>query len=368
MNERFRNLLLFILAAVCLPSSLAASPGDAPSNLLSSASSFYQLTAQNQRPWHLKASYQEYDERGNPGEAGEYEYWWSAPGRFRATWTRKGVQASIWSSGNGSAVYVGHPEMISSSEGLMGMALVPTIPAADALNRYSLDYIPLAMGNASLRCVKFSSAPSEVNGGFEIAEVPRLPLICMDPEKPVIVLMVGSSGEIVTLQNPEVFRGDYVYQRVVLNRGKSREWEIKDAVFSDLAPDDPALIPPSSAKPLQKSVPVSSYPSIQPGLRAINGSLERTTVVSEEVGAGFLKTSARPTLPADLAPKSDRHPKAEFQVMIDGSGKICSAQPVSGSPAIQKAALQSLTDYEYRPMHTMDGQPIITETKVTVKF
>lgn len=64
-----------------------------PYAIFAKAAPFYDFTSSDLKPWHLKASYQLYDEKGKPSEQGTYEYWWVSPEvcrRFRiAFWPAK---------------------------------------------------------------------------------------------------------------------------------------------------------------------------------------------------------------------------------------------------------------------------------------
>jgi hypothetical protein len=49
-----------------------------PREIFAAAAPFYDFNSPDLKPWHLKATYQLYDEKGKPGEQGTYEYWWAS--------------------------------------------------------------------------------------------------------------------------------------------------------------------------------------------------------------------------------------------------------------------------------------------------
>jgi hypothetical protein len=81
----FRNMRAQILIAVCLGGVLpgftqnASSPQPGlpkdPRAVFAAAAPFYNFSDPALKPWHLKATYQLYDEKGKPAEEGTFEYW-----------------------------------------------------------------------------------------------------------------------------------------------------------------------------------------------------------------------------------------------------------------------------------------------------
>lgn len=339
-----------------------------PKALLNSVAPFYRLEDSAQHPWHLKATYQLYDNQGKPSEQGTYEFWWASPGKYRTTWSRKSVNASVWVDGEASAVFVGHPELLGFSEGLLGLALVHTVPAQDDIGRFGLSYVPLNLGGTLLRCVRLSPKPSLDNGGSMLALVPRFSGLCLDSGKPILRLLTSENGEMVIYGDLEPFDGQYLARQVSFDRGKLRKWDARIAEIEEIGADDLALIPPPKAKPLQASIPESNYPSLQLRINASNGSIERSIFNSEEVASDLLKNPIHPILPTGLDAKKFAHSKVVFQVIVSGSGKVRFARAISGPTELQKAALEALMQYEYRPVHTTNWEPLDIETKVTIQF
>ncbi len=370
MKDIFAAFLLAASATTCLAQQQATNTETSadPKTILTAAAPFYRLTDAGQHPWYLKATYQVFDNQGKPSEEATYEYWWSAPEHYRASWTRKGVSASVWVNGNGSAVFSGHPESLGFPEGRLGMAIAPIVPSPEDADKFTLNYAPLDLGGAQLRCVKLSPKASPENGGYGIALTPRFSGLCMEPAKPLIRVMISGNGEMVRLGDIELFHGQYLARQLSMDRGKVRNWDAKIVEAKDVDASDPALIPPTNAKALHTAVPVSNYPSIQPSMSAPNGSIVRGTLTSEEVTSGLLKAPVQPALPAGLDAKRFARAKVIFEVIIDGTGKVRFAKALSGPTELQKAALEALMQCEYRPMHTTDWQPLEIESKVTIKF
>ncbi|HUX46323.1 MAG TPA: hypothetical protein VMV57_16375, partial [Terracidiphilus sp.] len=103
-----RTLLCIALGlAAALPAGAKTkdkAASDLPKNpraLLAAAAPFYDFSSPDLKPWHLKATYQLYDEQGKPTEQGTYEYWWASPLVYRSTWKRAGASESDWMTPKG---------------------------------------------------------------------------------------------------------------------------------------------------------------------------------------------------------------------------------------------------------------------------
>ncbi|HYK38037.1 hypothetical protein [Alloacidobacterium sp.] len=91
MGQAIRTLLFtsclipasFILSQTTPISIGSALPKD-PAMLLAMARSQNGLDAPGLQPWHLKASYQTFDDNGQPKDTGVFEEWWAGPKQYNA--------------------------------------------------------------------------------------------------------------------------------------------------------------------------------------------------------------------------------------------------------------------------------------------
>lgn len=58
-----------------------------PNELMLLAAKVNGLTADNVKPWHLRATYKLLDEKGNSTDQGVYEEFWVSPTKFKRTFT-----------------------------------------------------------------------------------------------------------------------------------------------------------------------------------------------------------------------------------------------------------------------------------------
>jgi hypothetical protein len=76
-----------------------------PRGMLEAALPQYDFNGTTMNPWHMKGSYQLYDESGNPAQQGVYEYWWESPKLYRSSWNRTGATRTEWHTIDGKTVY-----------------------------------------------------------------------------------------------------------------------------------------------------------------------------------------------------------------------------------------------------------------------
>src|ERR1039458_3366375 len=104
-----RLFYLFVLSLVVVMPGFGQTNGSAapglpkdPRAIFAAAAPFYDFTSPELKPWHLKATYQLYDEKGKPSEQGTFEYWWASPTVYRSTWTRPSATRTVWYTADGN--------------------------------------------------------------------------------------------------------------------------------------------------------------------------------------------------------------------------------------------------------------------------
>src|ERR1700733_1916507 len=108
-----RSLLFAALfIAIGLPASSQSTPPPPqglpkdPRAILDAAAPYYDFSDPALKPFHLKASYQLYDDQGNPAEQGTFEYWWASPTVYRISWTRPHATRAVWHKPDGKEASV----------------------------------------------------------------------------------------------------------------------------------------------------------------------------------------------------------------------------------------------------------------------
>jgi hypothetical protein len=91
---------LFVCAENSSGSSSASMPTD-PKELVELAARFNGLTGDGMRPWHLKASFELFDDRGEVRDHGTIEEFWAGQLRNRLTYTMTGFTQTIYTTDKG---------------------------------------------------------------------------------------------------------------------------------------------------------------------------------------------------------------------------------------------------------------------------
>src|ERR1700721_607470 len=78
----------------------AQEPSD-PKALMRTASKINNLVAPDAKPWHIKASFQLFDEQGAVSDEGNYEEFWSSPTKFKRILTGKTFLLTNYGSAKG---------------------------------------------------------------------------------------------------------------------------------------------------------------------------------------------------------------------------------------------------------------------------
>jgi len=109
----------------------------------------------------------------------------------------------------------------------------------------------------------------------------------------------------------------------------------------------------SVPRPLSKAAMVSAVaPSVETGI--VPPKLIKS-----------VRAVASPNALPDFAANNSEN--VTFDALVDTSGQVKSMKPLSGSPALQNAAMTALKQYRYEPA-TRLGKPVPAHVTVTVKF
>jgi TonB family protein len=332
-------------AQTAAPAAPAPLPQD-PRALLELARPHYDFNDPAMKPWHLKASYRLYDEKGNPSGTGTFEYWWASPKVERSTWIRGNAAHSDWRTADGKTAYLTNGPGVDFFETKLRSALVAPLgnsismdPAHAILKREDVK-----LGSAKLPCLMV--VPKMDQHG-KILELPLglFPTYCFDPSLPVI--RVENSFGTVAMQFNKIVKmqGKYLAKEIDLYEGQRRLLSADVDQVNLIQANDAALTPPTDAH----------FPSI-----------ERVST-SAGVAVGMLMNKQQPIYPQD-AKDARASGTVVLQAIIGRDGSVHDLSVVSGPwPSLVAAALQAVAQWKYRP-YLLNGEPVEVETTVNVIF
>jgi TonB family protein len=333
---------IFVLAS-SLPAQNAASadsaemPKDARALLLLAANS-NNLTDAEIEPWHLKATFELLDESGNPLDQGTYEEFWAGPLKCKIVFDSPHFSQSDYCTEKGryrAGVQTAPPGQLGLLEG----ALTNPVPVSpQQVDKLVIDREKREEGGSKFICVK-EAGFSTPNGVRQFVG----PEFCLDADRPV--LRADTNG--ITQFNRGDFRafdGRFVAGEMVAVQHGKQVMRVHVDVIEPLASGaETALAPTPDAVPVPMRVNISAG-----------------------VAQGNLAKKVSPEYPID-AKLSGISGTVILQALIGKDGHIADVHVVSGPPALQRAALDAVKQWEYRP-YLLNGQPVEVNTTVNVVF
>jgi TonB family protein len=348
----FRIMRARILIARCLVGALGGFAQDAPAPqpgqikdpraIFAAAAPFYDYSDTALKPFHLKATYQLYDENGKPSEQGTFEYWWASPNVHRASWTRPGATRTYWHTADGKEAYVETGERLGYFEKGLQSNLFSPLPSKEAIDpsKFHLIRNDLKLGGTRFQCV--SEAPLK---GDEPLDFRMSPTKCFDPALPVLRFQFDSQGFVTTnYENFAKFQGKYLARTIQILGGDQKLFSAVVDSTNPLDPTDPALVPTKDA-------------IFEPDSLHATGSLE----------VGTLTKQLPPVYPP-MAKSQRLQGSVLIDTTIDVDGKI--KEPCvlfSPSPILSAASLDAISQWRYKP-YLQNGIPTEVETLIVVVF
>ena len=317
-----------------------------PKELFAAAAPFYDFTASTLKPWHLKASYQLYDEQGNPSEQGTYEYWWVSPQAYRSTWSRPEATHTDWHTADGKHAHLATGDRLKFFEYKLQGALLSPLPDAGDLDptKFRLDRETKSSDGAKFPCIMVIPLMPQ-HGQVQSVPMGLFPTYCFDPQMPVLRVSY-SFGTVTTGFNKIVkVQNRYLAREILLFEGKRKILTATVDSITNLSPSDPALTPPEGAN-------VSKVDRVQ---------------ISAGVSAGFLLKKQIPVYPQD-AKDARASGTVVLQATIGMDGGVHDLRVVQTPwPSLAASALWAVSHWEYRP-YLLGGEPVEVETTVNVIF
>lgn len=309
-----------------------------PRAILAAAAPYYDFSDPAQKPWHLKASYQLYDDQGNPTTQGIYEYWWTSPAVYRSTWTRIAATHSVWHTKDGKEQFTSSGDPLDYFELQLKSELLAPLPSVESLDKSKqrVSHGEIKVGGDKFPCVY------RPGNGLEDFQRPGY---CFDPVYPVLRITFSGEGTLTTtFDSIRLFQGKYLAGDILTRVGNRRLFSAKVESTDPLAASDFNLIPPKDA--------VSTPDSI---------------LVPEQPGSKTLLKKQFPIYPQEAKEK-----RIQGIVLVEATigkdGKI-KKQRVLYSPSrlLTASATESLWHWEYKPF-LVNGEPVQVETLIHVIY
>jgi TonB family protein len=351
----FRIMRALITSVFCLTAFLpclgqtadTATPGlpKDPRAIFAAAAPFYNFNDATLEPWHLKATYQLYDQDGKPTEKGTYEYWWVSPKVYRSTWSRPGATHTVWHTADGTHSFKVTGEGLKFFEHELKPALFSPLPSKVELDsdKIRLDLQEKSSKGVNFPCISLTALPQQ--GQPDILPPNSISTYCFDPQLPV--LRVGFTfGEVVTRFNNIVkYQNRFLAREILISYGERLLFSARVDAVDDMDSSDPALTPAPDATQVQA-------PKAQ---------------IGSAVSVGKLIKKQAPVYP-ELAKRLYQQGKVVILATIGTNGRIHDQEVVvAPSELLAAAAMQAVSQWRYSP-YLLNGQPVEVDTTINVFF
>ena len=328
------------------PAPLPDLPKD-PGAILAMAAPYYDFNDPSLKPWHLKATYQLYDDNGEPGEQGTFECWWASPKVYRSSWTRPSAIHSDWHTADGKYEYQATGDHLDFFESKLQAALLSPLPQSPDLDpaKIHLNREMRSLGAFKSPCIMAVPLMPQ-HGQIQAVPLGLFPTYCFDPKVPALRITYSWGALAVEFNHIVKMQGKFLAREILLREGNRTIVSAKVDTIEGLDPTDAALTPPPDARTPRSSKAAQIAPGVM---------------------VGMLIKKQPPVYPQDA---KDAHASGTvvLRAMIGMDGGIHDLRVESAPwPSLAASALWAVSHWQYKP-YLLNGEPVDVETTVNVIY
>jgi hypothetical protein len=336
---RRMRIVVMLLAAVLagrgqtLTNAGPGLPSD-PRAVFAAATPLYNFSDPALKPWHLKANYQLYDEKGKPLERGTYEYWWASPQVYRTSWTRPDATRTDWHTADGKHEYKATGEALNYFEDRLSSVLLSPLPKTNELdpNKFFSDRKTISSEGSNIPCYTIgpgSHGDPQVNASY-----------CFDAKLPIVLAIYSHISLLTTFGDFVRMQGRVLPREVSFRDGERSVLKAKVDLIEGLNSSGVALTPAPDAILVKSEKLVTAEDGV------IQGKIVKRTEVE--------------------LPEGEQSGHTCLQITVGVDGHIHDPQVItSTSPALTAAALKSVSQWLCNP-YKLNGEPVEAEEEVTL--
>jgi TonB family protein len=319
------------IAASASP-SIPTMPAD-PAAIMALGSKLNGLDGTEISPWHIKATYQEFDSKGKLSGSASYEEFRISDKSYKRTYTSPTFTQTDYATERG-LYRSGNQDWPGREETQVQIYLTAPIPLELGVPDTALKKQDLAVGATHLRCVI-----SKLPGVFPVESA-----YCFEPDRPILRLAMSPDGQSqILFNNVVLFQGRFVAQDVELTRQNRPVLTIHIDELGSL-PGAIEFNPPADVS------------------QSIGGKI----VLPEGTTISLLLAQVLPVYPTSA---KEMHVEGTviLHVVVGKNGAVKSADVISGPAALRASAVDAVRLWTYRPFVLL-GEATGIETDVRVIF
>ena len=353
-----RPVWIAIFTSLLLTSSIKAqTPTEAMQGLptdsrevFKAAAALYDFSDPKQKPWHMKVSYQIYNEKGEQKDQGTFEYWWASPDVYRTTWTRGGSVHSEWHLAGGKHAYVGSGPAMEYFEYRLRTALLAPIPSEEALDpaKVHLQKDDLHSGKLNIPC--YMLVPNNLSSfGHKgaLSSVPSglFPTYCFDPAKPILHANYSWGAVLTEYDRFSLVQSHVLPKQVDLYENGKKTLSAQVGEITGISASEEALVPPPG--------------EVKEGSNSISLDSEKVAEISHP--------RVQPVYPID-AKREHITGTVKMKAIIGKDGGIHDLQVISAPwPSLVESAISAVSRWRYKP-YLVKGDPVEVNTEINVVY
>ena len=315
-------------------------PADA-AGILSLASRYNGLDAPGLMPWHIAATYETFDAKGQSSAKGTFDDYWLGDGKYKRTYTSSSFTQTEFKT-SGGRYRTGNLDSPPYPESLVEDLLLHPLPADKEIQESTPERRTLQAGKVKLECVMLSQKLTNV----AFAPLGLFPTYCFSDNKPMLRIGLSFGQTQATFNSPVLFQGRYLAQDIFVQDGQKPLLKIhveRIAAYSSV--DPAAFAPPAGSKAIE-----------QQAVQVANG-----------VMAGKLLKQEQPVYP-DYARKNRITGTVIMNVLIGRDGHIRNLRLISApDSSLAISAIAAARSSVYTPFK-FNGEPVEVNTTVTMTY
>lgn len=318
--------------ALLLPNGTAQQPEPAAQPLPSDPVALMQLAWQQNglhdadlKPWHVRATWTEVEQKGQPTSTGTWDEWWAGDNKYKISYTSGSFQQTLFVTDHGPFV-LGNPDPPDWNFELVQEAVSGLLPDPQHLSKSSWHQQHQKHGAIEITCAKNKSGDQYCFGG-------DLPAVRVSTTSTV----EKSADSLVR------FQGRYLARRVKVLQVGLPEVDISiDQIEPIPTVLDSDFLPPQ-------------------GAAAGGTALVADTAMAEQRLAGD---------PVGY-PVEARFERVSgvvwIEVIVRPDGSVVDARGISGPLMLQASAIKAVKTWRYK-RYVLDGKPVDVRTRISVIY
>ncbi len=198
-------------------------------------------------PWHLKASFEVFDDRGRIRESGTFEELWVSANRYKRNYSSSTFHQTDYSTADG-VFRVGDPDWPTQAIALVERAFLPQFPTKKEIARSSIVLQDEHINGAVMSCVLMRESAEK--------KAPPSEVHCFDKQTPAERIGVVLDGSFHTVYNDiRLFRTTYIARSTGISLNGKPFLAVRiDSLEPLSAIDEKALVPTADASPVNRRV------------------------------------------------------------------------------------------------------------------